>query len=140
MSPRALASLWIPPLALMGLIFFLSAQPDLASSRGLVDLVARKVIHAAEYGVLCLLWWLALRPLAGERKGLLAAIAVAVVYAVTDEFHQTFVPGRLGTPVDVAIDAVGAGVAAAGVHWLRRGASAREPAPANLPPTASRAG
>jgi VanZ family protein len=55
-----------------------------------------------EYG---LLWWLWARALGAQRAGLAAAIAVA--YAGTDEFHQTFVEGRHGTPVDVAIDAVG---------------------------------
>jgi hydrogenase small subunit len=41
-----------------------------------------------------------------------AAAAIAVAYAVTDEWHQTAVAGRHGTPVDVLIDAAGAGIAA----------------------------
>ena len=51
---------------------------------------------------------------------LASAVAIAVAYAVTDELHQTFVPGRNGSPVDVAIDAVGA-LLAAGL--IRRGQS-----------------
>lgn len=39
------------------------------------------------------------------RAGL--ALALAVLYAVSDEIHQAFVPGRAGSPLDVAIDAVG---------------------------------
>jgi VanZ family protein len=35
------------------------------------------------------------------------AFALAVAYAATDEWHQTFVRGRHGSPVDVGIDAVG---------------------------------
>ena len=40
------------------------------------------------------------------------AIAVALAYAVSDEWHQSFVPGRTATPVDVAIDGIGIGLAA----------------------------
>jgi VanZ family protein len=96
---------WLPPLALMALIFVLSAQPDLNSGLGAVDLIGRKLIHATEYGLLTFLLWRALRnvPL---------SVAIAVAYAATDEFHQHFVHGRHGTPVDVAIDSVGVAIAA----------------------------
>ena len=36
-----------------------------------------------------------------------------MLYACTDEFHQTFVDGRNGTPVDVCIDAIGMAIARA---------------------------
>ena len=99
-----------PPLALMGVIYFLSAQPDLNSGLGTIDFIGRKLIHMIEYG---LLWWLWLRALGFARPGLAAAIALA--YAATDEFHQTFVHGRHGSPVDWAIDSLG--VALAWVAW-----------------------
>jgi VanZ family protein len=98
---------WLPPIALMGVIFFLSAQPDLNSGLGLVDLIGRKIIHAGEYALLCFLWWRALREILPPRRAPLAALAVAVAYSATDELHQTLVQGRHGTPVDVLIDAVG---------------------------------
>jgi VanZ family protein len=98
---------WLPPIVLMGLIFFLSAQPDLNSGLGVIDLVGRKIIHASEYALLCFLWWRALRTVMPPRRAPLAALAIAVAYSCTDEFHQTFVQGRHGTPVDVLIDAVG---------------------------------
>jgi len=44
-----------PPILLMAVIFALSAQPDLNSGLGTLDLIGRKIIHAASYG---LLWWL----------------------------------------------------------------------------------
>jgi VanZ family protein len=94
----------------MGLIFFLSAQPDLNSGLGGWDIVLRKLAHMAEYG---LLWYLWMRALRG--RAVLAA-AIAVGYAITDELHQSFVEGRTGTPVDVAIDAAGVGLAVA--LWL----------------------
>jgi VanZ family protein len=109
-ATRRTLVLLAPPLALMGLIFILSAQPDLNSGLGTIDYIGRKLIHMTEYGVL---WWLLLRALRFARPGLAAAIALA--YAASDEFHQTFVHGRSGSPVDWAID--GAGIAVAWLAW-----------------------
>jgi VanZ family protein len=102
---------WAPPLALMAVIFLLSAQPDLNSGLGTIDFIARKIVHATEYGLLCFLWWRALRTVASPRAAILLALGVAIGYAGTDELHQHFVSGRHGTPVDVVIDALGATVA-----------------------------
>jgi VanZ family protein len=104
--------LWLPPLALMGLIYFLSAQPDLSTGLGIWDLILRKIAHMTEYAVLCFLWWRALRNVAPQQRAVAAAWLIAVGYAATDEWHQTFVSGRHGSPVDVLIDAAGAGAAA----------------------------
>ena len=110
-----------PPLLLMAVIFFLSAQPDLNSGLGTWDTVLRKLAHMAEYGLLWWLWWRAL----GFESPLPAA-AIAIAYAVTDEFHQSFVDGRVGSPVDVLIDATGVLLAYVAVRVLaRRRAAAR---------------
>jgi VanZ family protein len=95
-----------PPLLLMGLIFFLSAQPDLNSGLGNWDTVLRKGAHMTAFGLLWFLWWRAL-----GRGNPIAAIVITLLWAATDEYHQSFVEGRHGTPVDVAIDAVGVGLA-----------------------------
>jgi VanZ family protein len=114
-SPPLISRLdpWAPPLALMALIFVLSAQPDLNSGLGTIDLIGRKLIHAGEYALLCFLWWRALRPVMTPQKAIVLALAIAVAYAGTDEIHQRSVQGRHGTPVDVFIDAAGACIAAA---------------------------
>ena len=101
-----------PPLLLMGLIFFFSAQPDLNSGLGVWDTIGRKIIHAATYGALFLLWWRAL----GWRSPL-PAIAITLLYAASDEWHQTFTEGRHGTPVDVLIDASGVLIAYGLARW-----------------------
>ena len=98
------ATHFAPPLALMGLIFFLSAQEQLATDLGTLDLILRKLAHMTEYALLFLLWLRAL----GHAP---AAAAIAFAYACTDEFHQTFVDGRNGTPVDVLIDSAGIALA-----------------------------
>jgi len=103
-----------PPLALMGVIFFLSAQPDLNSGLGTWDTILRKCAHMAEYGLLFLLWWRAL-----GMGHPLPAVAIALVYAASDEWHQSFVEGRHGSPTDVLIDAAGVAVALAAVTARR---------------------
>jgi VanZ family protein len=102
----------IPPLVLMAVIFAFSAQPDLNSGLGNWDTVLRKLVHMTEYG---LLWWLWQRAL-GRPAG---AALITLAFAATDEWHQSFVEGRHGTPVDWLIDA--AGVAIAIALWAHRG-------------------
>ncbi len=113
---RALA-----PLALMALVFFLSAQSHLATDLGLIDLIGRKFVHAGVYAGLTLLWWWALAPLLGGRRALIAAVAISFLYAISDEYHQSFVEGRVGSPTDVAIDTVGIAFAI----WLITGGHLR---------------
>ena len=118
-----------PPLVLMALIFFFSAQPDLNSGLGAWDTIGRKLIHAATYSVLFLLWWRAL-----GRVG--PAVAITLLYAISDEYHQTFVHGRHGSPLDVAIDMAGVLIA---IGLIRRGTLAgRRPRAGGPPPAAAR--
>ena len=82
------------------LIFVLSSIPSLSTGLGTWDLVLRKAAHVTEYAILGALLVRAL-----DRPAV--ATALAIGYAATDELHQHFVPGRAGTAVDVAADAVG---------------------------------
>jgi VanZ family protein len=115
---------WLPPLLLMGVIFFFSAQPSLDSGLGAVDLVGRKLVHFAEYALLCFLWWRAFATVTGPGRAALAAFLVASGYAATDELHQALVEGRTGTPVDWAIDSAGAALAALRLRTGRRSRAA----------------
>ena len=106
---------WLPPLAWMGLIFYLSAQPDLPRvPEPLLDLILKKAAHAFVYAVLAALWQRALNRRVG---GAPLPWLIAVLYAITDEIHQTFVPGRHGRATDVLIDGMGA---AAGLLFMAR--------------------
>jgi VanZ family protein len=104
--------LWLPPLLLMGAIFVLSDQPSLSSGLGAIDLIGRKLIHFAEYALLCFLWWRALVTVTSPGRAALFAFLLASGYAATDEYHQSFVDGRHGTALDWAIDSAGAAAAA----------------------------
>jgi len=87
-------------LAWAAVIFAMSSIPDLGTGLGGWDLVLRKLAHAAEYTVLGALLLRAVR-----RE--VPASVVGIAYALTDEIHQAFVPGRQGRPLDVLIDAAG---------------------------------
>jgi VanZ family protein len=81
--------------------------------------VVRKSAHVGEYAVLYWLVWRALRPTTatGWSWGRAAlALAVVLLYAVTDEWHQAFVPSRDGTLRDVLFD-TGGGVLALLFIW-----------------------
>lgn len=111
---------FLPPLALMAVIFFLSAQPDLNSGLGGWDTILRKCAHMTEFGLLWFLWWRAL-----GYGSVVPAAVITVAYAATDEVHQHFVQGRHGTPVDVLIDSVGLALAiAVATRWRRRSRAA----------------
>ncbi len=85
--------------------------------------VIRKLAHFAEYLVLSVLLYRALR--ARKRFDLRAAamaLAIAGAYSVTDELHQWLVAGRTAAATDCLIDVSGA---AAGQGWLAARAAAR---------------
>lgn len=99
-------------------------KPDIspeAISR--VQGVVRKTAHVVEYAILSMLLWRALRkPQKGQwglwnRRAALGAFALAVLYAITDELHQSFVPSRQGQITDVLIDSFGAALGLLTV-WL----------------------
>jgi VanZ family protein len=91
------------PLALMALIFFFSAQEEVGPD---VGNWARVISHFATYALLAALWIWALAPALG-RRALLVAAAISLLYALTDEWHQSFVPGRDADPLDILVDACG---------------------------------
>ena len=70
-------------------------------------LLVRKSAHFLEYAVLGVLLFNFVRTWNGRFRGLIAW-GVAVIYAITDEWHQTFADGRTPKITDVAIDAAGA--------------------------------
>lgn len=110
------AAWWSAAAAYGGLIFLASSRPEPLGIQHL-PLFADKAIHAAVYGGLSFVLWKALRGSlrdASARRVALLALGLTTLYGVSDEFHQSFVPGRSADVFDVAADAVGAGL----VQWL----------------------
>lgn len=92
----------------------------------------RKGMHVVEFGILACLWYRALawQGQASQMKAALAALALTFGVAIADEAHQTVVPRRSGTLIDVGWDSLGAALGLVGgrVIW-GEGNRAREKRP-----------
>lgn len=136
-----LVKYWAPVIAWMLLIFV--ASGDLMSaehtSRFLVpflrwiasdisfatlasiQLLIRKCAHLTEYAILAALLWRAIHQRQAGWRAAVIALVAAAIYASFDEFHQSFIPSRTGTPQDVMIDCCGALLGLLiGSSWSRR--------------------
>jgi VanZ family protein len=111
-SPIALAGLWLPVIVYMAAIFVASAIPEPPIPSGVSDV---SLHEAAYFGLtLLLIRALARGSWVGVSAGALAAAwALAVAYGVSDEWHQSFVPGRFAELRDLGSDAIGAAIAVA---------------------------
>ncbi len=91
-----------------------------------IQLTIRKTAHVGEYAILAAL---ILRALSRTPAGLRApwnwrrarmAMALTVAVAISDEWHQSFVPGREGAARDVLFDSAGAALGLAAFRWRVR--------------------
>jgi VanZ family protein len=101
---------WVSVVVWAGFIFYLSSIPSLNSGWGIWDLVARKMAHITEFGILTVLVARALRKTVQNwlvTRVLVFSAVAALLYAVSDEIHQSFVPGRGPSLGDVLIDGCG---------------------------------
>jgi VanZ family protein len=103
---------WAPAALWVALIFWLSSMSSLPSApEGITD----KHAHFIVYGVFAalLVWGLTDRSPARTTWATVAAVIVlATLYGVSDEWHQSFVPNREVSGLDVTADAAGAATAA----------------------------
>jgi len=92
---------WLPAVLLMVIIFLASNTPGSSIPNfGAWDAVLKKAGHVSIYCLLAIAYWYGLR---FERSRWWMALLPAVLYAITDEFHQAFIPGRHSSWVDVAV-------------------------------------
>lgn len=97
---------WGPAIVMMLAIFLFSSIPSEEMPRfGTFDLSVKKGGHMLGYALLALAYWHGLGRLPGSRRW---AWLLAIGYALTDEFHQSFVMGRSARLWDVGIDGMGA--------------------------------
>jgi hypothetical protein len=107
---------FLPALALMGAIFWFSSQ-HAGQEMAWWEVVVRKLGHVGGYALLTVLWAWALQGLVD--RPLVWALAISLAYSITDEYHQSFVPTRHGSPIDVGVDAIGMTLAAVGIVNLK---------------------
>ena len=111
----------LPLLSMMAVIFTLSHQPG--DSFTLPEIInIDKLLHILVYTLLGLTAWYALPPNWRQDHPKMAAglvVGCCLLYGVTDEWHQSFIPGRLASAADIAADTVGGGLAMLIVNALR---------------------
>jgi VanZ family protein len=102
-------SRWLMVVSWMSVIFALSSIPSFkVPFAHSYDFLLRKGAHIGEYAVLTALFWWAFQLHIGSRmRAWLLAVLAAVLYGVSDEWHQHFVSGRNGSLRDVGIDVLG---------------------------------
>jgi len=118
---RALAARFGPVAWMMGFIFYCSHQPgDELPLPGFF--LADKLAHTMVYAALGAAWLHALDRRWRRRHPALAAwsaVAFGLFYGLSDEYHQSFVPGRFPSVADLVADGVG-GLASGALFWWRR--------------------
>jgi VanZ family protein len=143
----ALTVSWLAPLLLMLVIFVMSSEPSFGES----DYIAHRlelgllpawltpvapfldrylsiIVHLGEYGLLALLLANALHRTPGlQRHTVWTAWLLAALFGISDEWHQSFVPGRNATWQDLLTNTTGAGMGA--MIWLLLVRSRRQPTP-----------
>ena len=107
---------WLPPVLWASLIFFFSSLPVNAPGAlfNLFDFIFKKTLHVIEYAILAFLVFRALFQTFDHQnftKYQATTFVICLTYAISDEFHQSFVPGRTATIRDVIIDTIGIGLA-----------------------------
>ncbi len=110
MKPLPRVYYWLPTLFWMVVIFGFSSRPPLhVSPVAWQDFLIKKCAHVTEYFILgCLLYFSLHRTTNLTKKSIIILlIAIGLIYASSDEFHQTFVSGRDGRVRDILIDSMG---------------------------------
>ena len=93
-------SSWLPVVSWCIFIFYLSSLSIKPPTGTWLDIILPYIIHLTEYGVLFTFIWRA-------SKNLWASFIFVIFYALSDEFHQSFVPMRTADPFDFLIDICG---------------------------------
>jgi VanZ family protein len=98
---------WLPPIIWMVVIFYLSSRPRFSITHKFVlDFAIFKILHMIEYGLLYFLFFRAFYKTSQLylTQQFILSFLLALFYAITDEFHQLFVPTREGKIRDIIID------------------------------------
>jgi VanZ family protein len=112
MKVQKITKFWLPVILWAGVIFTFSAFTTVKTSEIYwQDFIVKKLAHIAEYAIFAVLFYRALVNSGAEKKkaGYLAIVS-ALVYGITDEFHQSFTPGREPMVRDVIIDTIGGSI------------------------------
>ena len=107
---KVLLKYWLPPV-LWALVIFSFSSMQVAGTSDVYwkDFIVKKTAHLVEYGILaCLLYRAMINSNISRQKAFVLSILIAGIYGASDEYHQSFTPGREPRTRDVVIDTVGA--------------------------------
>jgi len=113
---QTVSYLWFRVIFWCGVIALLSSLPSYTGKeanfetlRGILDFMSRKLAHLFEYAVLTIYLFRAVEKSWAKsfRWHTLISFAFSILFAMSDEWHQTFVLGRSGSMMDVFVDSVG---------------------------------
>lgn len=101
---------WLPVFLWMAIIFSFSSNQVSGTSQVVVkDFLVKKSAHLVEYALLSILCYRALvKSGLNNFKSIALSILISGLFAISDEFHQSTVPGRESTTRDIIIDIIGA--------------------------------
>lgn len=121
---------WGLALIWMAVIFAFSSQANSGAYTETylqeANVPVRKLAHMFEFAVLAVLYQTALARSNPKEQAKIKfkhywlAFILAVLYALSDEWHQSFVPGRSSSLLDSGVDSIGALIGLTAVYWLRR--------------------
>lgn len=112
-------------LAWCGLIFTLSHQPSLPLSKLTFFSNQDKLHHAIAYAIMALLCWRFLEHLSLKQKvRIVISLLFCSLFGISDEWHQSFIPGREADILDWLADTTGAALALVSLNINRSSASA----------------
>lgn len=115
----ALAGVW------MAVIFGLSSQSSLPQPAGISDDAISLAGHLGVYAILATIFWAITPRRWPNQRRLALAFACTMLFALSDEWHQSFVANREPSLIDLAVDAVGATLALMAMQRLAIGNPAR---------------
>lgn len=89
-------------------LFFLVPQSTINTD--FISFLVRKIAHISEYFILTLFFYIGFYENFKKisiKHILLVSVLLSIIYSITDELHQTFIPNRVGSYKDVIIDSMG---------------------------------
>ena len=113
---------WLPVILYIILIFYLSSVQfpilTISSKTGIkLNEITPYIYHVSEFGLLSYLLWRALKN-SNFKNPQLCTVIFCIIYAVSDEIHQLYVPSRVFSFLDISSDISGILVVQLGIYYI----------------------
>ncbi|MEI7990464.1 MAG: VanZ family protein [Chloroflexota bacterium] len=108
---------WLPAFLVMLAIFLFSSTPSIyLPDLNILDQIIKKGGHMTGYALLAGAYYYGFaKP---GKKQFIISLSLSIIYALTDEYHQSYTPGRNPSFIDVGIDTIGASIGLLIYEWF----------------------